>query len=155
MEQQAGSEATEEGEKAEVGHLPRAVLLMRQQSSLGGDFAPQVTFGNPGVGGEGMLLASHWQKPGILLNILHRSRQPLVTENDPTQNVSSAELERAYPTTIPKRRPVRSCACRVRLLVKLSVHQQSSRCLPRKMSEVGWLKALASKGITDARLDPS
>lgn len=41
----------EEGEKAvEVAHLPHAVCPMQQWFSLGGDFAPQGTFGRLGRG---------------------------------------------------------------------------------------------------------
>lgn len=89
-----------------------------------------------GVGWR-MLLASHWQRPGILLNILHGTRQLLATENYPTQNVSSARIERLCSTTILRRRPISSCACKVNFLVKLSFHRQSSHCLPQKCP--GWV----------------
>lgn len=147
---QAGGEAPEEGEKAEVAHLPRVVLPMQQWSSLRSDFVPWAA--NGGVGGDatGISLAEA-RNPAKY----HSWPKTAPCNSDPTQHVSSATLERAHPTTIPKRRPVSSRACRANLLVKLSVHQQSSYCLPQKMSKVGWPKALASKGITDAHLDPS
>ena len=41
-----------------------------------------------------LLLASHRQRPGMLLNILHFTGQPPITKNYLVQNVSGAEVEK-------------------------------------------------------------